>query len=109
MKHVYNHQVVPFPGLATYRSESDGCLVTHVDTEGIPENEQGPIIRLYLNDEVVFENPPLENAEPSQAKQFETFGREVACILENDQEWNADTLDDIVFAANACKIALKVK
>ena len=37
----------------------DGVHVMHVDTNGIPEDGEGPIIRIYLNDEVIYENPPL--------------------------------------------------
>ena len=51
-----------------YESEEDGTLVLSVVTrleEDIGEEyvENGPKIRLYLNDEVVFENPsyPVEN------------------------------------------------
>ena len=47
-----------------YESEEDGTLVLSVVTrleEDIGEEyvENGPKIRLYLNDEVVFENPPV--------------------------------------------------
>ena len=46
-----------------YESEEDGTLVLSVVT-GLEEDEElkfpnGPKIRLYLNDEVVFENPPV--------------------------------------------------
>ena len=40
-----------------YQSEEDGTLVLAVETR-LEEDENGPKIRLYLNDEVVFENPP---------------------------------------------------
>jgi len=29
----------------------DGAVVVHVDTQGVPENERGPICRIYLNDD----------------------------------------------------------
>ena len=46
-----------------YESEKDGILMLHVQTrleEDVGEEyvENGPKVRLYLNDEVVFENPP---------------------------------------------------
>lgn len=42
-----------------YVSEEDGTLVVHVDTEGLQENAEGPIMRLYVNDgEAVYANPP---------------------------------------------------
>lgn len=37
----------------------DGVPVVHVQTEGMPEDSNGPICRVYLNDEVVHENPSL--------------------------------------------------
>ena len=45
-----------------YTSEEDGTLMLKVQTR-LEEDEElkfpnGPKIRLYLNDEVVFENPP---------------------------------------------------
>ena len=40
-----------------YHSEEDGTLVLAVETR-LEEDENGPKIRVYLNDEVVFENPP---------------------------------------------------
>ena len=41
-----------------YEAASDGTLVIHVDTdEEREENEQGPMLRLYLNDGLVWGNP----------------------------------------------------
>lgn len=37
----------------------DGTPVVHVQTEGMPEDADGPICRVYLNDAVVHENPAL--------------------------------------------------
>lgn len=48
----------PQPTFDVYYGK-DGTLVVHVETHDVPENENGPIIRVYLNDEAVFENPPL--------------------------------------------------
>lgn len=49
-----------------YRSPEDDTLVVYVDTPGIDENEKGPLIRLYLNDDPVYENPeyPFSVPEP---------------------------------------------
>ena len=42
-----------------YQSEVDGTIVVEILTnEEIEENENGPKVRIYLNDEVLFENPP---------------------------------------------------
>lgn len=52
--------------LDVYRSGRDGTVVVHVDTDGLPENERGPKLRIYLNDDT--ENPvydePLETGDP---------------------------------------------
>ena len=46
------------PVLVHYRSEVDGALVVHIDTDGIPDDgEHGPKIRIYLNDNPVYEDP----------------------------------------------------
>jgi hypothetical protein len=42
----------------TYRSPADGIAVVHVDTPDVPEDDDGPRIRVYVNDEPVFQNPP---------------------------------------------------
>lgn len=63
-----------------YRSPEDDTLVVYVDTPGIDENEKGPLIRLYLNDDPVFENPPYPGSEQekrpielAETKRFQTF------------------------------------
>lgn len=50
------------PILNVYRAETDNVFVVHVDTPNLPENENGPLIRIYLNDEVIFENPPFPDS-----------------------------------------------
>jgi len=38
----------------------DGTKVIFIDTPNIPtDGIKGPVIRIYLNDEPIFENPPL--------------------------------------------------
>ena len=43
--------------LMWYPSPADGTIVVNIATK-VEEDENGPKIRVYLNDEVVFENPP---------------------------------------------------
>jgi hypothetical protein len=49
------------PSLTEYESSIDGCTVLHVNTpHDWPENERGPIVRIYLNDDTdapIFNNP----------------------------------------------------
>lgn len=45
------------PTFDCYQSNVDGVQVVHVDTHDMPENSQGPVIRVYLNEEPIFENP----------------------------------------------------
>ena len=44
-----------------YRSATDGIFVIHVDTPRLPENENGPVCRIYLNEHCLYENPPFPN------------------------------------------------
>jgi hypothetical protein len=37
----------------------DGTVVVEIDTPELPENDKGPIIRIWLNDDTVYENPPV--------------------------------------------------
>ncbi len=41
-------------------SELDGTLIVFINTPDIVENENGPKIRVYLNDEPVFDNPSYD-------------------------------------------------
>ena len=43
-----------------YFSLIDGVPVVHVCTENIKEDKHGPICRVYLNDEPIFENPEYQ-------------------------------------------------
>lgn len=45
------------PTFDVYFSEKDGVCVVHVETFDMPENDKGPVIRIYLNDEPIYENP----------------------------------------------------
>ena len=49
------------PTFDVYNAEADGVTVVHVCTDGLPEDTNGPIIRIYLNDEPIFENPRYPN------------------------------------------------
>lgn len=43
----------------------DGTLVIGIDTPNLPEDDKGPIIRIWLNDDTVYENPPVpDGSEP---------------------------------------------
>jgi len=53
----------------THSMGHDGTRVIHIDTPGLPEDGRGPLIRIYLNDEPVFENPTYApTATPDQPK-----------------------------------------
>lgn len=39
------------------KSGEDGTILLFIDTPGIPENSEGPKLRVYLNDEPLWENP----------------------------------------------------
>ena len=41
-----------------YKSEVDGTMVVEIWTKDTDEDAKGPKIRVYLNDDVLFENPP---------------------------------------------------
>ena len=45
-------------GISVRESDADGTLVIQIDTPDIDEDINGPMIRVYLNDDVLFENPP---------------------------------------------------
>lgn len=52
------------PTFDVYFSEVDGTCVVHIDTEGMPENDMGPIMRVYINDgDSVYENPRYESPQ----------------------------------------------
>ena len=50
------------PTIEIYRGH-DGTVVVHVDTHDLPENDRVPIIRVYLNDDLLFGNPDLHATE----------------------------------------------
>ena len=47
------------PTIDTYVSAEDGTTVVHIDTSELPENSNGPIMRVYINDDI--DNPVYEN------------------------------------------------
>lgn len=54
--------------ISTGTSEADGTPCVWIDTEGLPEDGAGPLLRIYLNDEVVYENPAYPTqTEPDDA------------------------------------------
>lgn len=54
------------------RSEKDGTVVVFMDTPSLPEDSEGPRLRVYLNEEPVWENPAYK-AIDQQAKGFRPF------------------------------------
>ncbi len=55
------------PDIALTRSERDGVWVVYIDTPDLPENSDGPIIRIWLNDETVYENPRVPRWDADDA------------------------------------------
>lgn len=57
------------PTITSFRSEVDDAHLVFIDTDGIPDDgEHGPKIRIYLNNNAVYEDPvfpglPVEEAE----------------------------------------------
>lgn len=42
-------------------SDADGTPVLFIDTPGLKEDTHGPILRVYLNDEPIYQNPEYSN------------------------------------------------
>lgn len=51
------------PEVTIDKSEVDGTWVVFVDTQEMPDNEKGPILRINLNDEQLWANPPFPGTE----------------------------------------------
>jgi len=47
----------PIFNFNSYFSEVDQVPVVHIETENLDEDPGGPICRIYLNDEIIWENP----------------------------------------------------
>lgn len=45
------------------RSEKDDTVVVFMDTPSLPEDSEGPRLRVYLNDEPVWENPAYKASD----------------------------------------------
>ena len=56
----------PHPSIRLVGSELDGVKTIFIDTETLPEDNAGPILRVYLNDEVIYENPKYPATEDIQ-------------------------------------------
>ena len=54
---------IPFEGhvitIAAYTSPQDGTPIVAIDTPDIDEDAAGPKLRIWLNDDTVFENPKV--------------------------------------------------
>jgi len=53
-----------------YRAQ-DGTPVVHIETPRLSENSRGPICRVYLNDGVLYENPPFD--QEGKGKMFDSL------------------------------------
>ncbi|MCP4166021.1 MAG: hypothetical protein GY759_09035 [Chloroflexi bacterium] len=53
------------PEISLHKSKQDGTWVVYIDTPDMPEDSNGPIIRVWLNDETIFENPTVPSWEVS--------------------------------------------
>lgn len=42
-----------------YYSDVDGTLVVEIETERYLEDDEGPLLRVWLNDGCIYENPPF--------------------------------------------------
>lgn len=49
----------PEPPLIEIYYSEDGTLIIHIDTPEGEEDTHGPLLRLYLNDGILYENPPF--------------------------------------------------
>lgn len=79
-------EALGYPKIDVYRAEADGVTVIHVDTEGLPENDQGPQIRIYLNDQPIEENPvypglPIEDIDDPPVEVINLDGKDL------DEPW----------------------
>lgn len=45
-----------------YFAEKDSIPVVHVDTSNLTEDSNGPLCRVYLNDDCIYENPKYKEA-----------------------------------------------
>ena len=74
------------PTFDIYDSEVDDVCIVHVCTEGMDEDRDGPIIRIYLNDEVIFENPSY----PREVQQDEITKEDEQFIDDQEEEYGPD-------------------
>jgi hypothetical protein len=88
--------------ITTYLSEIDDTLVVHVDTHG-EENENGPIIRIFLNDDTdnpLFDNPktklesknePTASGENAMKRLSQEVKQEIkALLIANLSAWREE-------------------
>jgi hypothetical protein len=84
-----------------YRSPEDDILVIFVDTPEIDEDSKGPLLRLYLNDDPVFENPTYpgakeERIQPVEIQPVDRFAQLSWCAADvtSLDGWNPDWGDE---------------
>ena len=52
--------------ISIVRSPEDKTIVVFIDTPGISENSEGPRLRVYLNEEPIWENPTYSSIGESK-------------------------------------------
>lgn len=98
--------------VSAYPSPEDGTMVIHVDTPDVAEDSRGPLIRLYLNDDSVYENPPylgsrdeLIPQSPSSFKAEDTVARygevswtfgDVTSLEAWNENWTPDQAEEFL-------------
>jgi len=79
-----------------YRSPEDDTPVIQIDTPGTGENEVGPLFRLYVNDALVYENPPYPGVECERYGEVDwTFG-DVTSLDAWKDEWTPDQAEEFL-------------
>ena len=68
------------PTFDVYKSEKDAVTVVHVDTVGMPEDSEGPLIRVYLNDGLLYENPPYPGLREEPGEGRPLLDRQLGCL-----------------------------
>lgn len=108
-----------------YRSPEDDILVIYIDTPGIDENEKGPLLRLYLNDDPAFENPaypgakeerwkPIELEPPKKFAEMSWCVGDVTSLDEWDPEWDDNVANQFLeqngnaLRDRLCQVGFKV-
>ena len=60
-----------------------GVPVVHIETTRLSENTRGPRCRVYLNDGVLYENPPFD--QEGDGKMFDRLLEAAGCMTWQDE------------------------